>query len=249
MIAYFETETAEGRGGFWEKRRLELELRPLGRISYLHAVLPLPDGMQGRKRRKRVEWAMAQLKKRGVHRLATKKAWREAALEQGIPTIEEGIAWRQGAGQGALFALQSRGIPLEQAFCRLEAARCDRDVVRCARMLAEKVRYLSVRIGAGQRELEEALYEGFGIAPQQSAPPEYPCLRICFPSPAAEEWSPEVLRLAPGGWPGLCFAPPPQLAEQQPAGMEDTLYSAMLLESGLCQPEELLARSEVGEEH
>ena len=99
------------------------------------------------------------------------------------------------------------------------------------------------------QELEEALYEQFGIAPQQSAPPEYPCLRICFPQPGEKgETGEDLLMLAPGGWPGLRFVSPQWAREQKPSGMGDTLYAAMLLESGLCRPEDLGAEgSQEGE--
>ncbi len=249
MIAYFETVEEEKKRGLFWKKHLETELRPVGRASFLAVRLPVPSGMGERKVEKRVEWAMEQMKKRGVHRLATGEKWREKALKMGMLTVEEGTAWRQGAGLGALWALHSRGIPLEQAFCRLEAARCDRDVVRCARILGGKVRYLSVSVKVGQQELEEALYEQFGIAPQQSAPPEYPCLRICFPQPGEKgETGEDLLMLAPGGWPGLRFVSPQWAREQKPSGMGDTLYAAMLLESGLCRPEDLGAEGSQEEE-
>ena len=240
MIAYFETvDTGKKRGLFW-KKHLETQLLPVGRASFLIACLAVPQGMGKRKVEKQVEWAMGQLKKRGVHRLAIEEQWRRKALEMGMLTVEEGTAWRQGAGQGALWVLRSRGIPLEQAFCRLEAQRCDRDVVRCARILGGKVRYLSVSIKVGQQKLEEALYEQFGIAPQQSAPPEYPCLRIRFPQPGERaERGEDLLMLSDGGWPGMEFAPPQWAMEQKPPRMGDTLYAAMLLESGLCRPEDL----------
>lgn len=249
MIAYFETVEEEKKRGLFWKKHLELQLRPVGRTSFLAGCLPVPSGMGERKVEKRVEWAMEQMKKRGVHRLAVEEPWREKAQEMGMLTVEEGTAWRQGAGLGALWALQSRDIPLEQAFCCLEAARCDRDVVRCARILGGKVRYLSVRIKVGQQELEEALYEQFGIAPQQSAPPEYPCLRIRFLQPGEKvETEENLLMLAPGGWPGLEFVSPQWAREQKPSGMGDTLYAAMLLESGLCRPEDLRAEgSQKGE--
>ena len=67
------------------------------------------------------------------------------------------------------------------------------------------MRYLSVSVKGGQQELEEALYEQFGIAPQQSAPPEYPCLRICFPQPGEKGETGEdllMLSLIHIFWPG-----------------------------------------------
>lgn len=163
MIAYFETVEEEKKRGLFWKKHLETELRPVGRASFLTVRLPVPSGTGEHKVEKRVEWAMEQMKKRGVHRLATGEKWRNKALEMGMLAVEEGTAWRQGAGLGALWALHSRGIPLEQAFCRLEAARCDRDVVRCARILGGKVRYLSVSVKVGQQELEEALAGGGAV--------------------------------------------------------------------------------------
>ena len=113
MIAYFETvETGKKRGPFW-KKHLETQLLPVGKASFLSACLAVPQGVGKRKVEKQVEWAMEQLKKRGVHRLATEEQWRRKALEMGMLTVEEGTAWRQGAGQGALWVLRSRGIPLE----------------------------------------------------------------------------------------------------------------------------------------
>lgn len=245
MVAYFETVEEEKKRGLLWRKRLETGLGCVGRASFLTACLPVPAGTGRKKREKRVEWALEQLKRRGVHRLALGEEWREKALEMGMLTVDEATAWRQGAGQGALRALQSRGVPLERAFCLLEGVRADRDVVRCARELAGKVRYLSVRVQVGQQELEEALYQEFGIAPQQSAPPEYPCLRIRFSDSKEEAEGGDCLTLAPGGWPGLRFLPPAWAEEQKPPRMGDTLYSAMLLESGLCRPEDL--RAEAGE--
>ena len=112
----------------------------------------------------------------------------------------------------------------------------DRDVLRCARLLARRVRYLTVRAPVGGEALAEELYEEYGIALQQSVPPEYSQLCLCLAGDPAEEGIIPLDGQADGG---LLALAPEWAREQKPAGLADTLYGALLLQSGLLRPEEI----------
>ena len=143
------------------------------------------------------------LREKGVHRVAAAPELEGALLETRLQPTQEKPLWRACSGQAALALLAKRGLRPEQTWLCLKTPRVDRDVLRCARLLARRVRYLTVRAPVGGEALAEELYEEYGIALQQSVPPEYSQLCLCLAGDPAEEGIIPLDGRADGGLAGL----------------------------------------------
>ena len=235
MMAYFQTEE-QAMGGL---ARLRWSLHPgcIRNATLLDCCLGMPRGKRETKGGQRaIRRALWVLREKGVHRVAAAPELEGALLETGLQPTQETPLWRACSGQAALALLAKRGLWPEQTWLCLKTPRVDRDVLRCARLLARRVRYLTVRAPVGGEALAEELYEEYGIALQQSVPPEYSQLCLCLAGDPDEEGIIPLDGRADGG---LLALAPEWAREQKPAGLADTLYGALLLQSGLLRPEEI----------
>ncbi len=243
MMAYFQTEE-QAMGGLARLRwslhpesGMAVETRCIRNATLLDCCLGIPRGKRETKGGQRaIRRALWVLREKGVHRVAAAPELEGALLETGLQPTQETPLWRACSGQAALALLAKRGLRPEQTWLCLKTPRVDRDVLRCARLLARRVRYLTVRAPVGGEALAEELYEEYGIALQQSVPPEYSQLCLCLAGDPAEEGIIPLDGQADGG---LLALAPEWAREQKPAGLADTLYGALLLQSGLLRPEEI----------
>lgn len=243
MMAYFQTEE-QAMGGLARLRwslhpesGMAVETRCIRNATLLDCCLGMPRGKRETKGGQRaIRRALWVLREKGVHRVAAAPELEGALLETRLQPTQEKPLWRACSGQAALALLAKRGLRPEQTWLCLKTPRVDRDVLRCARLLARRVRYLTVRAPVGGEALAEELYEEYGIALQQSVPPEYSQLCLCLAGDPAEEGIIPLDGRADGG---LLALAPEWAREQKPAGLADTLYGALLLQSGLLRPEEI----------
>ena len=161
------------------------------------------------------------------------------------PRRLEGACWKPGCSQPkkTLCGGPAAARPRWPCWQTGAAARADMavpedpggsDVLRCARLLAWRVRYLTVRApvgGPGGRIVRRirhcpAAERATGIQPAVPVPGRRPGRRRDHPLDGQADGG--LLALAPNG-PG----------NRSPAGLADTLYGALLLQSGLLRPEEI----------
>lgn len=194
MMAYFQTEE-QAMGGLARLRwslhpesGMAVETRCIRNATLLDCCLGMPRGKRETKGGQRaIRRALWVLREKGVHRVAAAPELEGALLETRLQPTQEKPLWRACSGQAALALLAKRGLRPEQTWLCLKTPRVDRDVLRCARLLARRVRYLTVRAPVGGEALAEELYEEYGIALQQSVPPEYSQLCLCLAGDPAEE--------------------------------------------------------------
>ena len=239
MVAFFhiDTQPLAGRGAGLKWRLhpgqgLDIAVRCLRSAAFLDAVLTLPPEASPRQRQRRLARALAALRERGVHRIACPPGLEQAVLDAGMVTVGDGRLWPAAAGQTVLALLAARGMDPAAAWVCLHVKRVDRDVVRCAKQLAAGVRYLTAEADIGGDYLADLLYEEYGIARQQSVPPEFS---------RAEGAGQALFLTGEGAGRHITLLAPEWARPMKPGWAGHTLYTAMLLESGLILPEEVQA--------
>ena len=243
MVAFFAVEEQDLQGAraklawrFGKDRGLAVKLHCLGSATFLEAVLTLPRGCGPALKQKRLRGALADLAKRGVYRVAADPALYSHISAAGLLAANQSAAWGSCAHQVVQALLQSRGLDHQNTLLCIHANKLDRQVLRCAQALAPHVRYLSTRIQVGGEYLEQMLYEEYGIASQQSVPPEFARLDVAFPGAEV----PGALVLDGGeSCEGFSLLAPEWARAEKPAGVKESVFAALLLESGLIRPQEV----------
>lgn len=247
MVAFFHTEERpldtlrdKVKWRLHPGQGLTVQVRCLRSAAFLDAALILPPDASERQRQRHLGRALDTLREQGVHRIACPSDLEQAVLEAGMVTVGDSRLWPAVAGQAVLALLRIRAIDPASAWVCLHVKRVDRDVVRCAKQLAAQVRYLTAEAEIGGDYLADLLYEGYGIARQQSVPPEFTRLDIAFPR--AENAEGALFLTGEGMGEQLTLLAPEWARPLKPESAGETLYTALLLESGLILPEEICAR-------